>query len=258
MHDSSAREGSWALCTQFSPIACAMSAGPSTTNAPPIARPATSISAPRTRRPTRIPDADADSSLALDLSEAAEGTAALTTAACAATAIDAIARGADKQELARIETDVLDRRANPDALPYHLVLHARRARAPRAGERGGRDRRPARGRLHATRAQELAVGCGATALAQRAREEALDSGARPRRVALRGVDSLTPSELRVARRAADGNTNREIAEDLFVTVKTVEMHLANAYGKLDIRSRTQLPEVLGVADEPSGAVSAAL
>jgi DNA-binding CsgD family transcriptional regulator len=88
------------------------------------------------------------------------------------------------------------------------------------------------------------MSCGARALARRALEEALAAGARPRRVARRGVDSLTPAELRVAQRAAEGSTNREIAEDLFVTTKTVEMHLANAYGKLGIRSRTQLAEAL--------------
>ena len=105
--------------------------------------------------------------------------------------------------------------------------------------------RRAKARDTAARAQELATSCGATILAARALDEAVAAGARPRRVALRGVDSLTPSELRVAQRAAAGNTNREIAEDLFVTIKIVEMHLANAYGKLGIRSCTQLPEALG-------------
>jgi DNA-binding NarL/FixJ family response regulator len=107
----------------------------------------------------------------------------------------------------------------------------------------------------ASRAQELAMSCGATVLAGRALEEALAAGARPRRIARRGVDALTPSELRVAQRAAEGHTNREIAEDLFVTVKTVEMHLANAYGKLGIRSRTQLADALEEGAEPA-AVSA--
>jgi DNA-binding NarL/FixJ family response regulator len=310
----------------------------------------------------RIPDADANSALALELSEAAHGTAALTTAACAVRALVALVRGADGEELARIETEVLERRADPDALPYHLVLHARglirvtRGELDRgiadllecgrvslawgsgnpstvpwrsdaalalaqAGERdearrlaeeelelaesfgarraiGVAQRALARvaddestlptleqaveslaaspaaldlavalvdlaaaqrrfgeraaSRESATRAQELAMRCGATALARRAREEALAGGARPRRVALRGVDSLTPSELRVAQRAAAGHTNREIAEDLFVTVKTVEMHLANSYAKLGIRSRTQLPDALGATAEAQG------
>lgn len=83
------------------------------------------------------------------------------------------------------------------------------------------------------RALDLASARGATALSERAREELLAAGARPRRAALRGVDSLTPSELRVARLAAEGLRNREIAEALFVTGKTVDYHLHHVYQKLD-------------------------
>ena len=64
-----------------------------------------------------------------------------------------------------------------------------------------------------------------------------------------GVDSLTPSELRVARLAAEGGTNREIAQTLFVTEKTVETHLGRAFRKLDISSRRQLREVLAAAED---------
>jgi DNA-binding NarL/FixJ family response regulator len=59
------------------------------------------------------------------------------------------------------------------------------------------------------------------------------------------VESLTPSELRVASMAAEGKTNRAIAQDLFLTVKTIEAHLSSAYRKLDIGSRSELPDVLG-------------
>jgi DNA-binding CsgD family transcriptional regulator len=303
----------------------------------------------------RLADAAADCSMALELGQNAHGTDALLTAARAVRALVTLARSADAEELARIEADVLERGSDPDALPYHLVLHARgllrvaqgdvdrgiedllecgrvsvawgsgnpttvpwRSDAAlalaRAGERerarslaaeelalaeafGARraigiaqralalvcddettlptleqavatlahspaaldlaiattdlaaaQRRAGQrvaARASATRAQELAMSCGATELARRALDEALAAGARPRRVALRGVDALTAAELRVARRAAEGHTNREIAEDLFVTIKTVEMHLANAYGKLEIRSRTQLADALG-------------
>ena len=55
-----------------------------------------------------------------------------------------------------------------------------------------------------------------------------------------GVDSLTPSERRIAERAAAGASNPEIAQALFVTTKTVEMHLSRVYRKLDIGSRGQL------------------
>jgi DNA-binding NarL/FixJ family response regulator len=62
---------------------------------------------------------------------------------------------------------------------------------------------------------------------------------------LTGPDALTAAQLRVARLAADGLGNREIAEALFLTEKTVEGHLGQAYRKLGIRSRTQLASALG-------------
>jgi len=63
-------------------------------------------------------------------------------------------------------------------------------------------------------------------------------------VALTGVESLTPSELRVARLAADGLTNRDIAQQLYVTTKTVETHLRHVFQKLDVDKRTQLPALV--------------
>ena len=71
-------------------------------------------------------------------------------------------------------------------------------------------------------------------------------GVRPRR-AERGVSALTPSELRVARMAADGLGNRAIAQALFVTVKTVEVHLSSCYRKLAVPSRAELAAVLDAA-----------
>jgi DNA-binding CsgD family transcriptional regulator len=91
---------------------------------------------------------------------------------------------------------------------------------------------------------ELAHRCGATALVERARNELHAAGARPRRVALTGADSLTPSERRIADLAAEGRSNKEIAQALFVTLRTVEMHLSNAYRKLDIESRSQLARAM--------------
>jgi DNA-binding CsgD family transcriptional regulator len=93
-------------------------------------------------------------------------------------------------------------------------------------------------------ALELATICGASSLAARAETELLASGARPRRVFLHGVESLTPSERRVAEIAAEGPTNREIAQALFITPKTVEVHLSSVYRKLGISSRSQLPAAL--------------
>jgi DNA-binding CsgD family transcriptional regulator len=100
--------------------------------------------------------------------------------------------------------------------------------------------------------RELATLCGATPLAERAGAELLATGARPRRIALSGVESLTPSERRVAKMAAEGSTNRQIAQDLFVTTKTVEVHLSSAYRKLDIASRTQLAEALAARGDQAG------
>jgi DNA-binding CsgD family transcriptional regulator len=93
-------------------------------------------------------------------------------------------------------------------------------------------------------AAELATRTGARALGDRALEELVIAGGRPRSRYSSGLESLTPSERRVAEHAAAGLSNREIAETLFVTRKTVELHLGHAYGKLGIRSRAQLSSVL--------------
>ena len=95
------------------------------------------------------------------------------------------------------------------------------------------------------RAADMAWAGGATTLHERARTELAATGARPRRVMLlSGPDSLTPSERRIAELAAVGHSNREIAQTLFVTPKTVEYHLRNTYRKLDIEGRDSLSEVL--------------
>jgi DNA-binding NarL/FixJ family response regulator len=78
------------------------------------------------------------------------------------------------------------------------------------------------------------------------RSELYAAGGRPRRTALSGVESLTASEQRVATLAADGAVNREIAETLFVTPKTVEIHHSAVYRKLGIRSRRELPGALSL------------
>lgn len=81
-------------------------------------------------------------------------------------------------------------------------------------------------------------------LARKVRAELEASGARPRRERISGVESLTPSERRVAELAAEGLTNRQIAEALWITRKTVEYHLGNVFSKLGVRSRAALPAVL--------------
>ncbi len=99
-------------------------------------------------------------------------------------------------------------------------------------------------------ALDLAVRAGALSLRRRAEEELRATGARPRRVMLSGLDSLTASERRVARLAAEGRTNREIAQSLFVTARTVEGHLTSVYRKLEIKSRDELPAALATESSP--------
>ncbi len=101
---------------------------------------------------------------------------------------------------------------------------------------------------------ELARSVGAFGLAERANEEIAATGARPRKILQTGLDALTASERRVAQLAADGMSNREIAQTLFVTIKTVEVHLSSAYRKLEISSRAQLDkELLTPAPSPAPA-----
>jgi DNA-binding NarL/FixJ family response regulator len=89
---------------------------------------------------------------------------------------------------------------------------------------------------------ELAQGCGAEGLAARAMREINAAGGRPRRTALTGLNSLTVRERQVASLAAEGLSNRQIAETLVVTVKTVEWHLKHSYRKLGVESRRRLRE----------------
>jgi DNA-binding CsgD family transcriptional regulator len=96
---------------------------------------------------------------------------------------------------------------------------------------------------------KLARRCGAIRLVKHAREELRATGETVRRYAPIGVESLTPSERRVAELAMSGMTNRQIAQSLFVTLKTVEAHLSAAYDKLDIKSRRELRGALGGARE---------
>jgi DNA-binding CsgD family transcriptional regulator/predicted negative regulator of RcsB-dependent stress response len=95
---------------------------------------------------------------------------------------------------------------------------------------------------------DLAHRCGATALIDRARDELAATGARPRRLAAWGADALTPTERRIATMAAEGKSNPEIAQALFVSRRTVETHLGRAYRKLDVSGRDELGDRLREAD----------
>jgi DNA-binding CsgD family transcriptional regulator len=120
-----------------------------------------------------------------------------------------------------------------------LRLEEARARvALGAALRRAGQRVESRGPLRA--GYELAVTCGAEALADSARSELRASGIRVQRKQATGADALTPSERRIAELAASGLSNREIAQELFLTIKTIEMHLTHAYRKLDIHRRSEL------------------
>jgi DNA-binding CsgD family transcriptional regulator/Flp pilus assembly protein TadD len=131
---------------------------------------------------------------------------------------------------------------SPARLEYAKALIALGAALRRTGRRT--DARAPLGRGF-----ELASRCGAAALAESAKIELAAAGGRPRREALTGPESLTPSERRIADLAAAGHTNRDIAQTLYVTPRTVEGHLTSIYRKLGISTRNALSDVL--SDRPS-------
>ena len=148
--------------------------------------------------------------------------------------------GGDGIELIREAVAVLE--GSPARLEHAYALADLGAALRRGNHRG-----EARERLRD--ALEFAERAGANLLAEYAHQELIATGARPRRLVLTGAAALTPSERRIAAMAADGLSNREIAQALFVTSRTVEMHLSNAFRKLGVSSRTQLAAAL--AGEPT-------
>jgi DNA-binding CsgD family transcriptional regulator len=147
-----------------------------------------------------------------------------------------LVEGGDRgSELLRESVSALDR--SPALLERARALTDLGAALRRGGSRS-HAREPLR------RGLDLAHRCGATALAERARQELLATGARPRRPVLTGADALTPSERRVALLAAEGKTNRQIAQALFVSMRTVAVHLSHAYQKLGISGRNELADAL--------------
>ena len=147
-----------------------------------------------------------------------------------------LAEGGDRG-LGLLEDSVAALRRSPALLERAHSLAELGAALRRAGRR-------AAAREPLIEALDLAARCGARPLAARAREELTATGARPRREWRTGAEALTPSELRVVRLAVEGRTNREIAHELYVTLKTVEGHLSRAYVKLAIAGRGQLAEAL--------------
>jgi DNA-binding CsgD family transcriptional regulator len=138
---------------------------------------------------------------------------------------------------ADLEEAVAVLKASPARLEYARALVALGSHMRRTGARSA-----ARERLRA--GLDIAVATGAERLAEHAHAELEASGARLRRERITGRDALTPSELRVANLAAEGLTNAEIAQALFVTPKTVDTHLSHAYSKLGIGTRRDLGAAL--------------
>lgn len=154
---------------------------------------------------------------------------ALRTRAAALEAVDAVALLTEASSLLA---------GTPNRLQYAHALFELGAALRRCGRRAD-SRAPLREALR------IARQCGAIRLAKRVHDELEASGETVRSYTPIGVESLTPSERRVAELAASGMSNRQIAQSLFVTIKTVEAHLSATYDKLDIRSRRQLPDALG-------------
>jgi DNA-binding CsgD family transcriptional regulator len=118
---------------------------------------------------------------------------------------------------------------------------------------GGHSNRRVEARQLLRKAVDMAYHLGARPLARGAEAELRATGAKPRRVPFSGLEALTASERRIAELAANGLTNREIAQTLFVTGRTVEGHLTNVFNKLDVKARTGPPAALAT---PSRAIRA--
>lgn len=153
-----------------------------------------------------------------------------------------VAGGGEGLEALRQSVAVLERAES--RLEHARSLLELGAALRRAGERVA-------ARAVLREALDATARLGASGLADRAHQELVAAGARPRRHRrlISGPESLTASEDRVAALAAEGLTNREIAQRQFVTVKAVQWHLSNVYRKLDVSSREELPEALGLTPQ---------
>ena len=150
--------------------------------------------------------------------------------------VQALAAGGS-QTLPKLEQAAAALQHSPARLEYSRALLDLGGALRRANRR-------ADARAPLRRALTLAEECGSVLLADATRRELAVTGVRVPRREHSGANSLTPSERRICDLAAQGRSNPQIAQGLFITVKTVEMHLGHAYRKLDISARDQLATAL--------------
>jgi DNA-binding CsgD family transcriptional regulator len=188
-------------------------------------------------------DAAARSLLAqqLTLARAAGGPRVLGTALVAAARAEP--HGSGRKAMLREAVATLEVADAPLALAHALL---------ELGSELRHQRRAVDARAPLTRAEQIAAGCDAAPLCARAIDELAATGERRRRHHSSEFQDLTSSERRTATLAAEGLTNREIAQRLYVSVKTVETQLSSSFRKLQITSRKQLPAALGSLHQQSG------